>query len=118
MKVSSAVRKHENRKLPVSIDLARNGNQVVISADARGNVPDMVVQVVTYMPEATVKIRRGENAGRTITYHNVVRDLVTLGSWNGQGEYKATARVPSDMPVVVLVQAKGAGPIMGASRLK
>lgn len=118
MKVSNTVRKHERQSLPVKVDLVRQGDRVVIRADGRGNLPDMVVQLVTYTPEATVKIRRGENAGRTITYHNVVRDLVTLGSWNGRGEYSASAKVPSGMPVVVMVQAKGAGPIMGASRLK
>jgi hypothetical protein len=27
-------------------------------------------------------ITRGENKGRTITYHNVVRRFVDLGAWN------------------------------------
>ena len=27
-------------------------------------------------------ITRGENKGRTVTYHNVVRRLVDLGTWN------------------------------------
>jgi hypothetical protein len=31
----------------------------------------------------TVEIGRGENHGRTITYHNVVRRWVKLGEWNG-----------------------------------
>jgi len=118
MKVSSAIRKHEKRKLPVAVQLTRQGDRVAIRANARGNVPDMVVQLVTYTPEATVKIRRGENAGRTITYHNVVQQLVPLGTWNGQGEYTSTARVAPGTPVVVMVQARGAGPIMGASHLK
>ena len=32
---------------------------------------------------ATVIIARGENKGRTITYHNVVRRWVKLGDWTG-----------------------------------
>ena len=32
---------------------------------------------------ATVAIGRGENKGRTITYHNVVRRWVKLGDWTG-----------------------------------
>jgi hypothetical protein len=32
---------------------------------------------------ATVAIARGENNGRTVTYHNVVRRWVKLGDWTG-----------------------------------
>jgi hypothetical protein len=30
-----------------------------------------------------ISIARGENHGKEITYHNVVRNLVKLGDWNG-----------------------------------
>ena len=33
---------------------------------------------------ATVAIGRGENKGRAITYHNVVRRWVKLGDWTGK----------------------------------
>jgi hypothetical protein len=33
----------------------------------------------------TVAIRRGENRGRTVTYHNVVRHWLKLGDWTGTG---------------------------------
>ena len=39
--------------------------------------------VATYTKEATVAIKRGENAGRQITYHNVVDELMVVGPWNG-----------------------------------
>jgi hypothetical protein len=38
-----------------------------------------------------VTIGRGENRGRTLTYHNVVRRWVKLGDWNGQS---ATFHIP------------------------
>ena len=34
----------------------------------------------------TVAIGRGENNGRTITYHNVVRRWLKLGEWTGKGQ--------------------------------
>jgi hypothetical protein len=34
----------------------------------------------------TVAIGRGENRGKTITYHNVARHWVKLGTWTGKGE--------------------------------
>ena len=33
---------------------------------------------------ATIAIGRGENKGRTITYHNVVRRWIKLGDWTGK----------------------------------
>ena len=32
----------------------------------------------------TVTITRGENKGRTVTYHNVVRRFVDLGDWTAR----------------------------------
>jgi hypothetical protein len=34
----------------------------------------------------TVAISRGENRGKVITYHNVARHWVKLGTWSGKGE--------------------------------
>ena len=48
----------------------------------------------------------------------IVEQMVPLGTWDGQGVFTATAPAPEGRPVVVLVQAEGAGPIMGASRLR
>lgn len=41
--------------------------------------------VAIYFDEVTtVKIKRGENAGRTVTYRHSVRDTQTVGMWNGR----------------------------------
>ena len=118
MKVSKAVRAHMEVAQPATVRLQRQGDTVLVNASAERPIPRAVVQLVTYTPEATVAIKRGENAGRTFTYHNVVQQVVVLGIWDGDGEFSASASVPRTVPVVVLIQAQGAGPIMGASRLK
>lgn len=118
MKVAKLLRKHAERELPVDLTLARQGDEIAVRAEAEGELPEMIVLMVTYLPEATIEIERGENAGRTITYNNIVQDMVPLGTWDGQGVFTATAPAPEGKPVVVLVQAEGAGPIMGASRLR
>ena len=38
------------------------------------------------MKAATIAIARGENKGRTITYHNVARRWIKLGDWTGKAE--------------------------------
>lgn len=118
MKVSNAILKHARKDLPVSVTLKRHGDQVAIQAKAYGGASDLVVQLVTYRPEAKVSIKRGENRGRTLTYHNVVQSFTVLGNWNGQGAYQKSHKVPAGTPVVVLIQKRGAGPIVGASHLR
>lgn len=40
--------------------------------------------VATYVRSNSVEVKRGENSGRTLSYHNVVRDLRQAGDWSGQ----------------------------------
>ena len=54
-------------------------------------VPDLVdaraggeVWLVGVVKTATIAIARGENKGRTITYHNVARRWIKLGDWTGK----------------------------------
>src|SRR5207248_7272868 len=49
-------------------------------ADARTSAE---VWLVGLARAATIAIGRGENKGRTITYHNVVRRWMKLGDWTG-----------------------------------
>jgi hypothetical protein len=70
----------------------------------------------------TVPIKRGENEGRTVTYSNVVRELMPIGMWNGkpmtvQLERHSFMRPGADRCAVFLQQGK-AGPIVGAALLR
>ena len=71
--------------------------------------------------KADVKIERGENRGRTVTYTNVVRELTPVGMWNGTAmtvriERETVTQPGSDSYAVLLQNGKG-GPIIGASQL-
>jgi hypothetical protein len=75
------------------------------------------VWLARYIPHAVeVTIPRGENAGHTLPYKDVVREMVLLGHWRGEA---ATFSVPSGDPVfaeAALVQANGGGPILAAAK--
>jgi hypothetical protein len=65
-----------------------------------------------------VAIRRGENSGREITYHNVVRQMMPIGRWSGK---PVSIELPkSDIMgqgydgCAVILQTNGTGPIIGA----
>ncbi len=76
------------------------------------------VVLVRYLSRASVAIERGENAGRTVDYVNIVREWRTLGAWSGSGPLRLSAPLEGDMPVAVIVQAWDQGPILGAARLE
>ena len=63
--------------LVVPVTTKRNGNKIRVSAETDSG--EATLWIVYFSREEKVKIERGENRGRTITYHNVVRDYDMLG---------------------------------------
>ncbi|MEM7170499.1 MAG: DUF1223 domain-containing protein [Pseudomonadota bacterium] len=64
----------------VTVDIS--GGKVRVSG---GQAPDgdATVWMAVYDREKTSDITRGENAGKKLAYHNVVREFRKLGSWDG-----------------------------------
>ena len=114
-----AVASHPASSDPVQVGLSRDGDTLVITADAVGDVPARaVVQLVRYTPEVVRDILRGENAGKTIVYRNVVTDWAKAGDWDTTAPLSLRVPVAGDAPVVVIVQDGTSGPILGAARLR
>ena len=70
--------------VPVSMTLA--GKQINISVAASSKGPATghgEVWICSISKSVPITIGRGENRGREITYHNVVRNLLKVGDWNG-----------------------------------
>jgi hypothetical protein len=70
--------------VPVSMVLA--GKQITVSVSASNKSPAAMhgeVWICSIAKEVSIAIGRGENRGREVTYHNVVRNLLKVGDWNG-----------------------------------
>ena len=69
----------------------------------------------------TVPIERGENAGRTITYHHVVRDIERIGWWKGEALELSLGledlRAGGRDGCVIIVQQGSHGRIVGAAEM-
>jgi hypothetical protein len=76
------------------------------------------VWLVRYDPRTLqVPIKAGENSGRTLPHRNIVKELVKLGSWNGEAEaLRLPAPSEPQLVSVILVQSPGGGPILAAVR--
>jgi hypothetical protein len=116
--VGHLIRSHLGVDHPITLTLDRQGDVLHIRA-----VPDqpleypLAVQLVRYLPEETVSIKRGENAGRTITYHNIVTSWERVGEWTGEAPLDVDAAVPGDGPAVVILQRSGPSQIVAAARV-
>lgn len=116
MDVSSHIRAHAAADSGVSVSVVQSGNGLRISADAASRA-NMVVQVVRYTPSQTVEVLRGENAGRSIVYANIVTAWDQIATWDGAAPLQLTATLSGSQPGVVIVQEAGAGAILAAARL-
>ncbi|WP_306115164.1 MULTISPECIES: thioredoxin family protein [unclassified Roseovarius] len=117
--VVDLINKHKSGAGDVDLDVARDGNTLRIDATAgNGQKNTLVVQLIRYKPKSTVDIKRGENAGRRLSYANVVTEFNVLREWDTRKPLSMTTKVEGDAPVVVLVQHKGVGPIAAVARVR
>ncbi len=68
---------------------------------------------------AQVPVNRGDNEGKTLTYTNIVREMLPVGTWNGKAMSLQLARTavmrPETEAAILLLQEGKAGPIIGAA---
>jgi hypothetical protein len=82
--IEKAIAKSRQREaaMSVPVTVTRNGDRLAIALPNGAAPADAMVSVWGLAKAVTVKIARGENKGRTITYHNVVRRWRDLGAWS------------------------------------
>jgi hypothetical protein len=120
MRLAEAIQRLRSGPAPVVLTIRREGPEIEIAAEARTPEPGtMDIQLVRYTAEETVRIGRGENAGRTVTYANIVTQLDTLGTWDGRAPLVMRVAIDGRPdPVVVILQRQGHGPVVAAARLR
>jgi hypothetical protein len=102
----------------VSLDIARDGDAVRLTARAsrRFDTP-LIVQRVRIRSEATVTIKRGENAGRVARHVNIVTGIEHLAEWDTQAPLVLEMAAGEGASSVVLLQEGRHGPIVAAARV-
>jgi len=117
-RVAELIGQHLAAGQTVSLRLERTGDVLHIFADANPPLTKSVkVQLVRYKPSESVTIESGENAGRTLTYYNIVTSWQALGDWRGTTPLELAAAATGDQPLVVILQGEGPGAIVAAARL-
>ena len=77
------------------------------------------VWLVVFDKKHTTDISRGENAGRTLSYFNVVRGFYAIGHWRGEAMEISLdlARAQDNDACAVILQAGTNGRILGAATM-
>ena len=98
------------------IAISTGGGMLKAAIRVNGPTRPCTIWMATYRVEASVAIERGENAGRTITYHNVVEKLMRVGPW--QGGTEQSLDLPQPRPgegVAIWLQDDATGQVLSAS---
>lgn len=121
--IEKTAKANANSRIPVRLS-AVDGKLVVQVGAASGNgaAKEATVWLAVMSPSVQVPIARGENRGKTITYSNVARDLMPIGTWTGKAMTVQLQRHSimhaGASRCAVLVQEGRGGPIVGASLIR
>jgi hypothetical protein len=112
----------ELKSIRVPIRFWHERNSIIIEA---GDAPpdlktkEATIWFAVVQKKAKVPVERGDNEGKTLTYTNIVRELLPVGTWNGKAMHLELARTaimtPETEACIVLLQEGKAGPILGAA---
>ena len=122
--INAAIKETGEKLQPMRVPLRfwHERNAIVIEAGAApaGAEPkEATIWFAVVQKVAKISVQRGENKGKTLTYTNIVRELLPVGTWNGKAMNLQLARNTVMRPeteacIVLLQQGKG-GPILGSA---
>lgn len=102
---------------PVKLSIAERGKEILFEVGAGAG--EATLWVMPILDHVSVKIEKGEMAGREVNYSNVVRRLVPAGMWTGPAMTVALPRdgllTPDATGCVALLQQGKIGPVLGAA---
>jgi hypothetical protein len=122
--INAAIKETDEKlkTMRVPIRFWHEGKSIIIEA---GDAPagfantEATIWFAVVQKSAQVPVQRGENSGKTLTYTNIVRELIPVGTWSGKAMNLQLARTaimrPETEACIVLLQEGKAGPIIGSA---
>lgn len=110
-------------QLPLPVTLSVEGDMLRLSVPADATLADATIWLIRYVERADVAIGKGENAGKSMVYTQVVTDRQVVGMWEAAvgAEVKlpvAQLAADTNAGLAILVQQDRnglPGPILGAA---
>jgi hypothetical protein len=102
---------------PVAVSIDDRGKELVVEVGAGHG--EATLWVMPMLDHVSVKIEKGEMAGREETYTNVVRRLVPAAMWTGAATKVSLPKdgllTPDSTGCVALLQTGKVGPVLGVA---
>jgi hypothetical protein len=103
----------------VDIAMSDNATDVMINIPEGEPMKEATLWLMAFAPSVSTEIKKGENAGSTVGYYNVVRKMVPAGMWHGEAA-KIVLPKSSVIPEgckgwVALLQEGKVGRVIGAA---
>ena len=115
--IEALIQTARTKPFHTNLTLTADDMEVTVTMGEGPTVPEATLWLMAVAPQVDVKIERGENNGSTISYSNVVRNLVPAGMWNGKAN---TIKMPrkgiftADCKSCIAVLQRGkVGPLLG-----
>jgi hypothetical protein len=110
----------KDARIPIRFWHERNSIKIEAGDAPEGiKYKEATIWFAVVQKRAEVPIERGDNKGKTLTYTNIVREMLPVGSWNGKAMSLQLARTavmrPETEAAIILLQEGKAGPIIGAA---
>ncbi len=115
--VEALINTAKTKPFHTDLTLTADDMEVTVTMGEGPAVPEATLWLMSLASHVDVKIDRGENAGNSISYSNVVRNLVPAGMWNGKANTikmpkKGIFTADSKSCIAVLQRGK-VGPVLG-----
>ena len=113
--IEQAVQRAASKGPAADISIGETSGMLKATITPRHDMGNCTIWVASYDKTAEVEIERGENAGRTITYHNVVDKLMRVGPWQGSVQAIDLPTPAAGEGMAVWLQDNDTGAVMAAS---
>ena len=113
----------EARQTPLQVPLkfSMTPKEIKVEIPATNLQEDATLWLMAIEPRVQQKIIRGENTGTTITYHNVVRNLVPATMWKGEAYHgswmRDTVMTKTSKSCIAVLQTGQAGKLLGLAKV-
>ena len=108
-----------NAQHSLVLDMSATNSDIKIDMP-NGDAGNATLWVMSIASAVSVKIERGENSGSSVTYHNVVRKLSNVATWNGAASSITLPRkgiLSADSHSCIAILQKGhVGPLIGIGK--
>lgn len=116
--ILGSIEAHRSKPMPVGLEVERADGGLTIRLEPLSPaVGPAEVHLVTLIPEHSVLIEAGENAGQEIGYTDIVTDWRTVAEWDGREAAELRVEGVAPGPLAVIVQRQRLGAIVAATEL-